>query len=122
MSYETIRAGFPPMPFIATNDNPPNLNFLLLCTEHLGECAQSHPHRLHIFGHRYLALTSIMYAVETLEAYPVRQTNPGASLTYNPTTTTLQRANTDNLFGVEYRNFHVKMPMDHALGDRLYEL
>ena len=80
--YETIRAGFPPIPFIATSDHPPNLTFLLLCAEHLGEYAQPHPHRLHSFGHMYLALTDVMWALESVETHPVRQTNPGANVTH----------------------------------------
>ena len=72
-SYETIRAGFPPIPFIESEDNPPNLKFLILCAEHLRECAQSHRHIVHTFGNRYLAIMLTMWALESADAYPVRQ-------------------------------------------------
>ena len=105
MSYETIRAGFPPIPFIATEDNPQNLKLLLLCAEHLGECAQSLRHRVHTFGHRYLALTLTMWALESTDAYLVRKINPGPSVTYPNGATTLQRATRDAAFSVQYRDY-----------------
>ena len=71
-SYKTIQAGFPPITFKADENNPPNLTFLLLCAEHLGECAQTHAHRDHSTGHRYLALTATMWALETADAYPAQ--------------------------------------------------
>ena len=46
-SYETIRAGFPPIPFIATSDNPPNLNFSYCA--HSPKCSV-HNMRKFIFG------------------------------------------------------------------------
>ena len=88
-SYETTRAGFPPIPFSATNGNPLNLTFLLLCGEHLRECAQLHPHRTHTFGQRYLALTALMYAFETQKPHPARHADPGATVSYTGATTTI---------------------------------
>ena len=104
-SYETIRVGFPPIPFVASEDNPPNLKFLLLCVEHLGECAQSHWHRVHTFGHRYLALPLTMWALESADAYPVRQVDPSPSVTYPNGATTLQHATRDAVFSVEYKDY-----------------
>ena len=121
-SYETIRAGFPPIPFIVTEDNPPNLKFLLLCPEHLGECAQSHPHIIHTFGHRYLALTTIMWALEYVDAYSARVADPGASVTHANGTNTLQRANAESAFCVQYRDYGDEQTMDHALINRQYEM
>ena len=64
-SYETIKSGFPPMTFKEDEDNPPNLNFLLLSAEHLGECALAHPHIMHSTRHRYMAYNARMWALET---------------------------------------------------------
>ena len=121
-SSETISAGFPPISFVASENNPPNLKFLLLCAEHLGECAQSLRHRVHMFGHRYLALTLTMWALESVDAYPVRQIDPGPSVTYPNGATTLQRATRDAVFSVEYRDYGDEKTMDHVLVNRLYEL
>ena len=121
-SYGTIRAGFPPIPFIATSDNPPNLNCLLLCTDHLGECTQSHPHRLHTFGHRYLALTDVIWALESVDAHPVRQTNPSANVTHIATNNTVERINAESPFGMKYMDSGDERTMDHALVNRLYEI
>ena len=104
-SYATIRAGFPPIPSVASEDNPPNLKFLLLCAAHLVECAQSLRHRVHTFGHRYLALTQTMWALESVDVYPVQQVNPGPSVTYPNAATTLQRATRDAALSVEYRDY-----------------
>ena len=75
-SYETIKAGFPPKSFSATTGKPPNLVFILLCWEHLKECAISFPHWSHTYGHLYLALTQVMYALEMEEPYAARQVDP----------------------------------------------
>ena len=81
------------MTFKADEENPPNLNFLLLSAEHLGECAQTHPHRAHITGHMYMAYNAIMWALETQDQYPVRTQYPGAAMVYPPGTNDLDRAN-----------------------------
>ena len=104
-SYKTIKVGFPPIPFVASEDNPPNLKFLLMCAEHLGEYAQSLRHIVHTFGHRYLALTLPMWALESADAYPIRQVDPGPSVAYPNGATTLQRATRDATFSVEYRDY-----------------
>ena len=112
-SHKTIRAGFPPIPFITSNDNPPNTNFLLLCTEHLGECAQSHLHMIHTFGHRNLTLTDVMWALESADAYPVRKTNPYANVTHGANDNAVTRAN-DGVFGVKYKDFGDEEPRTMA--------
>ena len=121
-SYKTIRAGFPLIPFIATENNLPNLKFLLLCAEHLGECAQSHRHRVQTFGHRYLALTLTMWALESADAYPVTKIDPGPTVTNPNGATTLQHATRDAEFPVEYRDYGGEKTMDDALVNRRHEL
>ena len=79
-SYETIKAGFPPITFKADENNPPNLTFLLLRAEHLGECAQTHAHREHSTGHTYPALTATMWALKNANAYPARQQHPRVAM------------------------------------------
>ena len=96
-SYEAIRVGFPLVCFVASEDNPPNLKFLLLCAEHLGECAQSLRHIVHTFGHRYLANTNNV-CLESADAYPVRQVDPGPSVTHPNGATTLQHTTRDAAF------------------------
>ena len=81
------------MTFKADEENPPNLNFLLLSAEHLGECAQTHPHRTHSTGHRFMAYNATMWALETQDQYPVRTAYPGAAMIFAPGTNDLDRAN-----------------------------
>ena len=92
-SYETIKSGFPPIAFKADEDNPPNLNFLLLSAEHFGECAQTHPHRIHSTGHRCMAYNDTMCALETQDQYLARIAYPGAAMIFAPGTNDLDRAN-----------------------------
>ena len=48
--------------------------------------------------------------------------NPGATVTYVNAAGDVVRANTANIFGVNYKDFHDKQRMNHALRDRLYKL
>ena len=119
---ETINTRFPQIIFVATEDNPPNLKFLQLCTEYLGGCAQSHPHRLHNTEHRYMTITGIMWAFKMADAYPARQVNLGPSVTYPKGASALQRAHGDAAFSVQFRHYQDEMTMDHTLKDWQYEL
>ena len=90
-SYDTIQSGFPPMTFKADEDNPPNLNFLLLSAEHLGECAQTHPHRTHSTVHRFMAYNTTRRALETQDQHQARIQYPGAAMIYPPGTNDLDK-------------------------------
>ena len=116
-SYEIIKAGFPPKPFLATTWKTSNLVFLLLCWDHLSECAQSLPHRSHTHRHLYLALTQAVLALGTVEQYPARQVDPCASMTYANAAGDVPKANASNQFSVNYKFYHNERTKDHTLWD-----
>ena len=121
-SYETIQFGFPPMTFKADEDNPPNLNFPPLSLEHLQECAQTHPHRVHGTGHGYMAYNTTMWTLETQGQYPGRTQYPGAAMRYPPGINDLECANGTAALKVMFEDHQDEQTMYHALINRLYAM
>ena len=87
--YQITKATFSHVVFVASEDDPPNLKFLLSCAEYLAEYTQSHPHSLRTTGHRYMAIIDIMWALQTADPYPGKQANSGANMVYPQGTHTL---------------------------------
>ena len=119
-SYNTIKAAFPPRPFVLSA--VPNLNQLLLCRAHLNACARVHPLRNHSQGQIYLALPPQLYTLETADAHPARASDPGATMTYANNVGDVSRRRAENTFIVEKRDYDNKRTMYHALNERLYEI
>ena len=63
-----------------------------------------------------------MWALESVETYPVRQTNPGANVTHANGDATVARLNAESEFVVKFRDHGDEQTMDHALINSLYEI
>ena len=52
-----------------------------------------------------MAITDIMWVLETADLYPARYSNLGASVTYPAGTNTLQRAQRVAAFSMQFRDY-----------------
>ena len=116
----TMKTAFPSMPM--TLEGPQTLTTLLAIQQHLINCAQSFRVEGRPLGLLNLAIPAQVYQLYTADPYPARAVNPGDRPLYAGNVGQVARANIDNIFAVNYRNYHNEQNMDEALIDRLYSM
>ena len=63
-----------------------------------------------------------MYALETANAYPSRETDSGPTVTYTNNPGDVARRNTHDNFNLQYKDFYDERTVNHALNKRLYDI
>ena len=93
-----MTAGFPSQPL--TIREQPTLRSLLECLKHIIACSMTKRLPIAPLGHLYQAVPAAVYALHTVDAYPVRAIDPGQRPTFVGPEADIARRNIENTFAV----------------------